>query len=148
MLESVLKNCKILKVMDSQAAGVSDPTSDIVDTQGYQGVCFICKLGTVTDGGAVSMKVQQNTANSTTGMADLSGASAAIATADSDDEQSLVVEVIKPRERYLRAVMTRATQNSEIDAIYAILFGARALPISQPATIDASTQVISPAESD
>ena len=146
MIESILKNCKILKVMDSQAAGVTDPASDIVDTQGFAGVCFVAKLGAVTDAGAVTLKVQQNTANSTSGMADLSGATAAIAVTATDSEQSLVVEVIKPRERYLRAVVVRDTQNSEVDAVYAILFGAAAVPITQPATIDASTLVVSPSE--
>lgn len=145
-MESLLKNCKIVKVMDSQAAGVTDPASDIVDMQNYNGVCFVCKLGTVTDAGTVTLKIQQNTANSATGMADLSGASAAIAETSSDSEQSLAVDVYRPRERYVRAVVVRDTQNSEIDAVYAILYGPRALPVTQPATIDASAFVVSPAE--
>ena len=145
---SLLKECRIVKVLDSQAAGVTDPASDIVDTQGYEGCCFICKLGTVVDAAAVSMAVQQNTVNNAAGMAALTGATAeiAVAVALTDSEQSLVVDVYRPRERYLRAAITRDGQNSEIDAVYAILYGATNIPVTQPTTIAASAHVVSPAE--
>jgi len=146
MLESLLCNCKIVKVMDSQVAGTTDPTSDIVDTQGYNGSLWICKLGTVVDAGAVTLRIQQNIINSASGMAVLSGASAAIAVTSSDSEQSLIVDVVKSRERYLRAEVVRDTQNSEIDAIYCILYNPCNMAVSQPDTIDASTLVVSPAE--
>lgn len=146
MLESFLKNIKILKVMDSQAAGVTGPASDIVDMQGYNAACFVCKLGAVVDAGSVRMDIQQNTANSATGMATLSGAAAVIAAADTDSEQSLVVDVIKPQERYLRALITRADQNSEIDSVFCYLYNPIAVPVTQPATIDASALAVSPAE--
>jgi hypothetical protein len=146
MIESFLKECKIVKVMDSQAAGVTDPASDIVDTAGFEGCAFVCKLGAVVDAGAVTLKVQQNVDNSATGMADLSGASAAIAETSSDGEQSLAVEVNRPKERYLRAVVVRDTQNSEVDAMYAVLYNPCNIPVTQPATIDASAYVVSPAE--
>jgi len=145
---SLLKECQIVKVMDSQAAGVTDPASDIVDTAGFEGCCFICKLGTVVDAAAVSMAVQQNTVNNAAGMAALTGATAeiAVAVALTDSEQSLVVDVYRPRERYLRAAITRDTQNSEIDAVYAILYNPRNIPVTQPTTIAASAHVVSPAE--
>jgi hypothetical protein len=145
-IQDFLSEVKVLKVMDSQAAAQTDPASDIVDTQGYEGCCFVCKLGTVTDAGAVQMDIQQNTANSTVGMATLSGAQAAIAATDTDSEQVLAVDVKRPRERYLRALITRATQDSEIDSIVAYLYNPINIPVTQPATIDAEASVVSPAE--
>jgi len=146
MLNSLLRNCKIVKVLDSQADGQATNNTDIVDTQGFEGVCFITKLGAVTNAGAITMTIQQDTDSAGGTMAALSGAQAAIASTSSDAEQSLVVDVFRPRERYARASIVRATQNSEIDAVYAILYGATALPVTQPATIDASAFVVSPAE--
>jgi len=146
MLESVYKNCKILKVLDSQAAAQTDPTTDIVDVQNYDGACFICKLGTVTDEAAVTMTVYSDDDSALGDAAALTGASAAIAVADADSEQSLVVEVIKPTERYLRATIVRDTQDSEIDSVFCILFNPRKLPVDQPDTIDAAASVVSPAQ--
>lgn len=146
MIGSLLQDCKIIKVMDSQSTGQTNPTSSIVDTQGYGGACFICKLGAVTNAAKIEMDVQGNTANATSGMADMSGAKAAIAEADSDAEQSLVVDVVKPRKRYLRVEIERDTQNSEIDSVFCILYNGQAKPATQPATIDASAQVVSPAD--
>ena len=94
--------------------------SDVVDTAGYSGACFIYKLGTVTDGAAVTLAIAQGTNATVTDAAALSGATAAIATATTDSEQSLVVDVIKPRERYLQATLTTATQDAEIDAGFCI----------------------------
>lgn len=146
MMGSLLKDCKILKIEDSVAAGKAATVSDVVDTAGYGGACFVYKLGTVTDGAAVTLKVSQNTANSTSKMADLSGATAAIAVASGDSEQTLVVDVVRPRERYLIATITTATQNVEVDSGFCILYNPVKKPVAQPATIDASTQVVSPAE--
>ncbi len=145
MIESLLQDCKILKCMDSQAAGVTDPTTDIVDTRGFNGACFICKLGTVTDAGAVTLKLYGDGDSAFGSATELSGASAAIAVTSSDSEQSLVVDIVKPRERYLRGTVVRDTQNSEIDSVICILYNPVTKPVSQPATIDASTQVVSPA---
>jgi hypothetical protein len=145
-IQDFLSECKILKIMDSQAAGQTDPTSDIVDTQGYEGCCFICKLGAVTDAGAVKMTIYQDTDSAGGTVAALSGAEAAIATASSDSEQVIVVDVKRPRERYLQALITRADQNSEIDAVIAILYNPINIPVTQPATIDAEASVVSPAE--
>lgn len=146
MLGSILQDTKILKIADSAAAAKTVVTSDTVDTQGYEGVCFICKLGAVVNAGAVSMAIYQGEASDMSDEGALSGASAAIATTDTDSEQSLIVDVIKPRERYLRAKVTRATQNSEVDAMFAILYNPKQKPVTQPSTVDASTQVVSPAE--
>lgn len=146
MLGSLLKNCKIVKIEDSVAAGQAATVSDVVDTAGYEGACFIYKLGAVTDGAAVTLAISQNTANSTSGGAALSGASAAIAETSSDSEQTLIVDVVRPRERYLYATLTTATQNAGIDSGFCILYGPRTAPVSQPDTIDASTLAVSPAE--
>lgn len=147
MLGSLLKDCKILKIEDSVAAGKAATVSDVVDTAGFQGACFVYKLGTVTDGGAVTLAIAQDTDSAGGTMAALAGATAAIALATSDSEQSLIVDVIMPRERYLQATLTTATENSEIDAGFCILYNPDVKPVTQPATIDASTLVVSPAQS-
>jgi hypothetical protein len=143
---SFLKECKIVPVENSVAAGQATTVGEIVDTAGFQCACFIYKLGTVTDGAAVTLKIYQGSDATVSDVAELAGASAAIATASGDSEQRLVVDVIKPRERYLRPTIVTATENVEIDDAICILYNPDVIPVTQPATVDASALVVSPAE--
>ncbi len=146
MFGSLLKECKIVPVENSVSASQATTVGEIVDTQGYEGACFIYKLGTVTDGAAATLKIYQGTDATVSDVAELSGASAAIASASSDSEQFLIVDVLRPRERYLRPTIVTATQNVEIDSAICILYNPTLAPITQPTTVDASTLVVSPAE--
>jgi hypothetical protein len=146
MMLSFLKECKVLPVENSVAAGKATTVGEIIDTAGYGGACFIYKLGTVVDGAAVTLKVYQGSNATVTDVAELDGASAAIATASTDSEQRLIVDVIKPRERYLRPTIVTATENVEIDDAICILYNPDVIPVTQPATVDASALVVSPAE--
>lgn len=146
MIGSFLKECKILNVENSVSASKATTVGEIVDTAGFDGACFIYKLGAATDGGAVTLKIYQDSAVGFAAPAELSGASAAIAVNASDSDQVLVVDVIKPRERFLRPTIVTATENCEIDSAICILYNPDVKPVVQPATIDASALVVSPAE--
>lgn len=146
MIGSILTDCKILKIEDSVAAGQAATVSDVVDTQGYGGACFIYKLGAVTDGAAVTLAIFQSALAAMGDAAALSGATAVIATAATDSEQTLVVDVVCPRERFLRATLTTATQDAGIDSGFCILYNPATKKVTQPETIDASTLAVSPSE--
>jgi hypothetical protein len=143
---SILKECKIVPVENSVAAGQATTVGEIVDTQGYGGACFIYKLGAVTDGAAVTLKIYQGSDAALSDAAELSGASAAIAVASSDSDKRLIIDVIKPRERYLRPTIVTATQDVEIDDAICILYNPIVKPITQPATVEVGTLAVSPAE--
>ena len=132
MINSLLKECKIMPIENSVAAGTATTVGEIIDTAGFGGALFIYKLGTVTDGAAVTLKIYSGTNATVTDVAELSGASAAIATTSTDSEQRLVIEVIKPRERYLRPTIVTATQNVEIDDAICILFNPDVIPTTLP----------------
>ena len=110
MIGSFLKECEIRPVENSVSAGQATTVGEIIDTQGYGGACFVYKLGAVTDGAAVTLKVYQGTDATVSDVAELSGASAAIATTSSDSDQYLIVDVVKPRERYLRRPIVTGKQ--------------------------------------
>ncbi len=147
MLGSFLKDCKIVNVENSVAAGQATTVGEIVDMAGFDGACFIYKLGTVTDGAAITLKIYSGTDSSVSDAAELSGAAAAISAASGSSEQCLVVDVKRPAERYLRPTIVTATQNAEIDWGICILYNPRVRPIAQSSTlVAAGTQVVSPAE--
>lgn len=118
MPSNLLSRCKLVKVADHTANGTSAVTSSIVDTAGYQGVVFFTSVSTAA--ADVSLKVQQNTANETTGMADLEGTS--VVSGASPSNEDMIVEVRRPQERYVQCVVTRTTSTT-CESIWAALYG-------------------------
>lgn len=118
MGRNFLSNCKLVKVADHTANGTSEVTSAIVDTAGYQGVVFFTSVSTAA--ADVSIKVQQGTANETTGMDDLTGTS--LVSGASPSNEDLIVEIHRPEARYLQCVVTRTTSTT-CESIWAALYG-------------------------
>ncbi len=116
MARNFLSKCKWVKVSDHTAAGTSDVTSTIVDTAGYQGVVFVTSVSTANATNA--LKVQGNTSNQTTGMADITGTSIASGSSDED----LILEIHKPTLRYLQVVVARGASTT-CESVWAVLYG-------------------------
>lgn len=137
---------KVIRVMNGVAAGTSAQTSSAIDTAGYEGVKIYTLFGAITSGAVTSVKVQQSSDDaSADAYADLEGTS--IAVADDDDNQVVVHDIYRPRERYLKVIVSRSTQNAVIDGIVAVLYSARSLPPTNDATTVVSREFhASPAE--
>lgn len=146
IMNNLLQDCKITRVENAVAAGTDDTTaSDAIDMSGYDGVVFIALFGTLTASQVTSMKAQQDTASAMSTAADLEGSSVG-PLADDDDNQCLVLDVYRPRERYVRVVITRATANAVIDGVIAIQYRSRKGPVTQDASVAFAEQLVSPAE--
>lgn len=145
------KNTRISIVGDPVVAGSSiDDNSDRLDMSGWDGVVFVAPITDSVATGVATLTVQQNTADSDTGMASLAGAVAAATCAVNDDlnGKALLVDVSEPRERYVQAVRTSATANIAYGNVVAIQYRAVGkLPASEAASIAASALAVSPAES-
>ena len=143
------KNLKIDQVLGYYAAGTTKRTSDIVDMSGYDGVCFIAGLGTIIENGTVDVFPEQNTANTTVGMAEMAGTSAYTVTAAAAalTKSCIVVDIYKPLERYVQCNITPATQNAVILGIVAIRYKGKMRPeaMTTPYPLKA-TMLVSPAE--
>jgi hypothetical protein len=126
------------------AADTSDLTSEYVDTQGFEGCRFVVGFGALTSTAVTSIKVQQcDTSDGS--YSDLTGTS--ITVADDDDNKIAIVDIYRPRERYLKLVTDRGTANAVVDFLVAELYGATAHPVSQSSSIVISQEVhASPAE--
>jgi hypothetical protein len=131
-------DCKIVQAATTTAgaAGTSDVTSDAIDTAGFEGCCFIVPIGAITAGAVTSIKVQQCDTSGGS-YADLTGT--AVTIADDADDKTFYVEVIRPREQYLKLVVDRATQNATVGSVIAVLFGAGNKPVSHGATVSGET---------
>jgi hypothetical protein len=140
MARNAFNTHKFVKIKDHSAASTAAVTSDIIDTAGFQGVVFITSFGTAD--ATNTIKVQQNTANQTTGMADLLGTSIASGSSDED----IVIELHKPLERYVQVVAARGA-SSTLESIWAVLYGGDATIASSVVSGTAAGELhVSPAE--
>lgn len=146
MNPSLLNDVKVTVVEAAAGAAQTALDSDILDMSGYEGVLFIAMLGDITSGSVLTLAAQQNTANSTSGMATLSGSATFTAGASDADSKVLALDVYRPRERYVRAYLTRTTQDAIIGGVIAIQYGATKKPVTQHASVIDSDTLVEPAE--
>lgn len=127
-MPTFMEDVSLTRVKSASAAGQTEVDSDSVDMADYDGVLFFTTVGTLTSGAVTALKIQQSDDNDDgDAWTDLAGT--AIDIADDDDGQTFGVQIINPRERYLRAVVTRGTANAVIGEIYALRFGGDRRPI-------------------
>lgn len=134
------------RVSNAAAAGTTDVTSSAIDMQGFEGVKIYFLFGTITTGAATSCKVQQSSDDGDAdAYADLAASSVTVE--DDDDNQAVVIDVYRPQERYLKAVIDRATQDAVVDGILAVKYGPKKVPTSDDsATVVGRNVLVSPAE--
>jgi hypothetical protein len=127
---NLMKDVKVTQVLGYYAAGTTKRTSDIVDMSGYDGVLFIAGLGTIIEAGTIDVFVESDSANATTYMEELAGTAAYTVTAAAAalTKSCILVDVYKPRERYLQCNITPAGQNAVILGIVAIRYNGRVQP--------------------
>ena len=123
--------------MDSVAAGTSDQNSSSVDMSGFESVTFLVSFGTITSSAATSIKASQSADDVT--FNDLAGT--AISVADTDDNQIVAVEVIKPTDRYVRCTVSRGTANAVIDGVIALQGRALEAAVTHDATTVVGSEV-------
>lgn len=142
---NLTKNTKIIRHEVAVAAGVTVITpSTAVDTDGFESCTFVALFGAIVAGAATSIEVHQS-ASSSSGFTALLGSKVTVG--DGDDGKMAFVEVTRPRKRYLKLVVNRATQNSTLDGIIALLSSPKIAPVVHDSTVLAASELhVSPAE--
>jgi hypothetical protein len=117
-------------------ASNTDNNSTRIDMANYESVLFVC---TVTDSvatGVATITIEQNDADSDSGMAAVTGTGATLTCAVNDDINGklIMTELRNPMKRYVQAVRTSATANIAYGEIIAILTP-MSLPVSQHSTV-------------
>lgn len=130
---------KIDKVLVYTATGTTTINTDEVDMQGYDGVVFIASVG--SSAADVGMKVQQDIVTGMSGAADLEGSKQLL----DGTQKQIVVDIHRPLERFVRAAVIRATTTT-IEAVWAIRYRARNLPVTNTNSVLAAKRLVSPAE--
>ncbi len=139
----LLEDIKIVRVSNAVAAGTSAANGTAVDMSGYEGVIFLVAFGAIVSGAVTSVKAQQGAASDGSDGADLEGSGVTVA--DTDDNKIVALDIYRPRQslgKYVRPVVSRATQNATIDSITAILYNGRNKPVALDSTLVALSKSI------
>jgi len=131
---SLLYNCAFDNIQDETTAGATDLNGlKVVDCAGYEGVCFIGIMDTVTAAGEIQLYAQYSDSTSTTDMVDDTGTAVGSTAATSTTDYTgklLVCDIYKPMKRYVSAHVDKSAQNSEVRVI-AIRYGNHKGPVAQ-----------------
>jgi hypothetical protein len=119
------------------AAGTTAVNGSAVDLSGVEEILILVPFGAIVSGAATSIKWQEGSTSSPT--TDVAGTSVTVA--DTDDDTTKSLRIIKPRSRYGRVVVSRATQNATVGAIEYILFGNRTVATTDDTTVAGETHV-------
>lgn len=117
-------------------ASNTDSNSSRIDMANYEAVSFIAGVVDSVATGVATLTIEQNDADSDTGMAAISGSAATATCAVNDDINSKVLasEVLKPMKRFVQAVRTSATANIAFGDVIALLVPKRR-PAVQGSTV-------------
>jgi TPP-dependent trihydroxycyclohexane-1,2-dione (THcHDO) dehydratase len=141
------KECKIVRHQVAVAAGATVITPSAgIDMKGFDSCLFIAAFGAIVTGAATSVKVQQSSDDGVAdGYSDLTGTSVTVA--DDQDNKLVYVEVVRPQKRYLKMVVGRATQNSTLDDLTAILSGPKTIPTVHDTSVAVASETwVAPGE--
>lgn len=127
------------------AAGSTDITNLAgVDTFGYQGVMFLVQLGTLTATQVTSLRAQySNDDAATDAYADIEGSSTGNA-ADADGGKLLVLDIARPKKRWVKPIIKRATANAVVTSVIAILYNPSAEPVAASSSVSRGKALASP----
>lgn len=136
IMNELSKNCVIAEVLAPVAAASStDSNSDILDMTGWEGVMFIVPITDCAATGVATLNVQENTANSDSGMTTVDTATATCTTNDDLNNTLLIVDIYKPLKRYIQGNVVSATANIAFGNMIAIKYGPKKMPITDDSSV-------------
>lgn len=139
MIESLLKNCSFEAALNNTAAGTGDTLNgDIIDLGSggnFDSVCFVAKLGDVAATAVATLKAYAGAASNLSDGAYKATTATITADATNADNKLLVLDIVKPGNRYVRPDLVRATANIPVESIIAIKYNSKAVPITQGADV-------------
>lgn len=138
------RQLKVTRVLNAVAAGTSVQNGAVIDMAGWDGVILIAAFGTITATGVQGLKAQQGLAANLSDAADLAGSLTSVP--DSDSNKVAVLDIYRPQERYVRAVVTRGTANAVIDGVIAIQYKGRKAPAVNDTTVSNAKYLNGPDE--
>ena len=122
-MSNLLTDTKVVKLAEYQSAGTSNITNaDEVDMAGYETCLFIVTLGTMVNDSKLNLTIHHG---DTSGDLSASDATSGDVTSDGTDDTQILLEVVKPKYRYLEPQLTIEDEDAEVENIIAVVGGPR-----------------------
>lgn len=135
---------EVVRIYDAATiVGAADDQTDVLDLAGYEAVVFLVVAGDI---GAAGLTVTaQQDENDDAAFADAEDLEDAELTfADADDDLVGILDIGKPENRYIRLNMEAGANDCDVDAVIAIKYRARDLPVTQGATVVDTVVLVTP----
>lgn len=140
-MPNLMSRVKLTKLKDHSTADTSGVNSDSVDMAGYDSVVFFTSFGTAAANNTINVETSSDDGSSDS-FTDLEDTEVVSGTSDED----VFLEIIKPRERYLRLVADRGTSTT-LESIWCIQRPARSAPVDNTISGTMTGEIhVSPAE--
>lgn len=134
MLGNITKSIYWTKILGNTAAGQDGAEVDgaDIDARGYDRALFVLELGAITDGGKLSMQIQESADGDT--YTDIANAGFAETVITDKDDNTILIDVPVTK-GYVRYQYQRTTQDIEFDALQVILYDTGKIPVTQNTTV-------------
>lgn len=119
------KNVKLTAALD-YASGTATRNGATLDMAGFESVMVVMTLATIAASAVGDIHMEQDSASGFGTGADLAGT--AIAVAADDDNQIFIIDLVKPTERYVRAVVTKNGSNAQAESVVYIQYSGKKRP--------------------
>ena len=136
------RHVKITSALD-YASGTASRNGATLDMANWEGVLMLVKHATIAAGAVGDIHAESGAASNMSDAADLTGTAQVIA--DDDDDQTWVIDLYRPRERYVRVVVTKDASNAQAETALYIQYSGRKLPVTDMGA-DEYEMHVSPAE--
>ena len=131
-MQNLLKNIEVtLLTQDTTGTGSTDADIAIpVDMQGFVGCCFVAETwSTQLASGTATLTIKEGATTSAFVSLAVGGASAYTTAAASTSAELIIVDVFRPKDRYLQANVDAIT--GDVYSVKAIKYRGRKTPITQ-----------------
>jgi len=119
----------------------TDDDSTVYDMSGYEGVLFFTVITTGGATGVATLTVDENATDATGGTL-IAGATATATNGTTYAGKLLIVDVVKPQERYVYANRASSAAVITFGPVFCLRYKGKMGPLSDPDTIAALTAVV------
>jgi hypothetical protein len=121
-----LNDCKVVPILPIVAAASADRTSSAIDTDGFEGCAIVVTFGAIAADAVTDIYVSEAEASNLSGKATLAGTSQTVA--DDDDDQVFIIDIKRPKKRYLALEVNKDATNNTVESAVAILYNSQKRP--------------------
>jgi hypothetical protein len=127
--ENLSAAAKVTTALDYASAN-ADRDGAGLDMSGFEGVLMVVKFAAIAAGAVTSIKAQQSDDDGVAdAYSDLLGSK--IDVAADDDNQIFIIDLVKPRKRFVRLVVDKDAANVTAESALYIQYGAHKKPVVQ-----------------